>query len=66
MSDSGLKAGEFLVNTKENFRVADFPEVIQARNNASSVLPGVLQAKGFYSIQSLMNKVVVLRSVFDL
>ena len=63
MSDGGIKAGDFLVNTQEKFRVSEFPEVIKNRNNASNVLPGVLQAKGFYSIQSLMNKVVVLRSV---
>ena len=61
MSHNSLNAGEFLVNTKEKFRVEHFPEVIQTRNNASNILPGVLQAKGFFNLQSLMNRVIVLR-----
>lgn len=60
-SDDGIKVGEFLVSTKEKFRIEDFPEVMQTRKNASNVLPGVLQAKGFFNLQSLLNKVNILR-----
>ena len=56
-----LKAEGFLANAHEKLRIEQFPEVIQIRNNASNVLPGVLQAKGFFTLLSLMNKVKVLR-----
>lgn len=66
MGDSCLQAGEFLVSTDNKIRIEDFPEVMQTRSNASSVLPGVFQAKGFFHLQSLLNKVVFLRLVKDL
>ena len=63
MGDSCLQAGEFLANTDEKIRMEDFPEVMQTRNNASSILPGVFQAKGFFHLQSLLNRVMSLRLV---
>ena len=63
MGDNGLKAGEFLVSTDEKIHIEDFPEVMQTRNNASTILPGVFQAKGFFNLQSLLNRLIVLRLV---
>ena len=63
--DSHIQAREFLVDADKKIRIEDFPEVMQTRDNASNILPGVFQAKGFFHLQSLINRVVVLRLVAD-
>ena len=61
--DCNFQAGDLLVDADKKIRIEDFPEVIQTRNNASNILPGVFQAKGFFHLQSLLNRVIVLRLV---
>lgn len=62
-SDSNLEVGDFLVSTKEKFRVEHFQEVMKTKSNACNILPGVLRAKGFFNLQSLLNRITALRYV---
>lgn len=61
MKDNCFEAGEFLADFKQKLQIQSFHEVMQTTANINNTIPGILQAKGFYNFQSLMNRVINLR-----